>query len=79
MKVKAVLDWEHCGYYPPEIDPRRYKAGRKYVVLADGTSLNTTNLVTGQPRSSTSLGPRIIHSCIDDEPVMEDVPLSLCV
>ncbi|KAF6767343.1 Aminoglycoside phosphotransferase [Kalmanozyma brasiliensis GHG001] len=36
-KAKAVLDWEYCGYYPDECEPRRYKAGVKDVVCPDGS------------------------------------------
>jgi len=37
MKIKAVIDWEYAGWYPPVIDPRRYKLDDRTVVHADGS------------------------------------------
>lgn len=38
MQVKAVIDWEHCGFYPPEIDAPRYRLDRHTVVHRDGST-----------------------------------------
>lgn len=38
MQVKAVLDWEHCGFYPPELDASRYKLDSDTVVHPDGST-----------------------------------------
>jgi len=51
MQVKAVLDWEHCGYYPPEIDAARYKSGSNTVVHPDGST--TDYLDFGDKASET--------------------------
>lgn len=37
LKVTAIIDWEFAGYYPPNVDPRRYKYGRDIIHLSDGT------------------------------------------
>lgn len=39
MEVKAVIDWEHCGYYPSKIDAPRYKEGKHFVTYLDGTRI----------------------------------------
>jgi len=41
MEVKAIIDWEHCGYYPPEVDCPRYRGEQvpAIVVRPDGTTL----------------------------------------
>jgi len=40
MEVKAIIDWEYCGYYPPEVDAPRYKEEWYSVVYPDGTAID---------------------------------------
>ncbi|GAC94060.1 hypothetical protein PHSY_001629 [Pseudozyma hubeiensis SY62] len=37
MRAKAVLNWDHCGFYPAEVDAPRCQKGRRWVVQPDGT------------------------------------------
>lgn len=37
FEVKAIIDWEYAGFYPPNVDPRRYKYGDGIVHPADGS------------------------------------------
>lgn len=38
LKITAVLDWEYAGYYPAEVDVRRYKFGEDFLERPDGTT-----------------------------------------
>jgi len=43
FKITAIIDWEYAGYYPADIDPRRYKYGHDIVHLASGTYVPLVN------------------------------------